>query len=73
VAVVTTPGDSTAQQWDDLGGVDGCTHDLSAEIMASYPGRPTPAEAVAMGVTGASGAGHGDGFGSAQGPAGGGI
>ena len=65
---MTTPGDSTAQQWDDLGGVDGVSHDLSAEIMRPFSPQPVP-----DGVTGASGAGHGDGFGSAQGPAGGGI
>jgi hypothetical protein len=66
---MSTP-DSTAAQWAALGGCDGVPHDLTAEIMTAHPGRPTPAEAVAMGVTPASGSGKG---GSDYGPSGGPI
>lgn len=53
---MSTP--DTAAEWDALR--DGLP-DHQAEVMASHPGRPTPAESVAMGVTPASGAGKGDG------------
>lgn len=57
---------SADPSWADLAGSLPTHQD---ELMASHPGRPTPAESVAMGVTPSSG---GDEAGPVGGPIGGG-